>query len=86
VDVGNLNQKAIARRSPRRSYEGSNMGEPLFAAWVVALAHNRQVSEMARGDMMAAFQHYRWPGLYMSLFFAAEGAYYESLRTGGVPA
>jgi hypothetical protein len=66
--------------------EGRHMGEPLFAAWVVALAHNPEISAAARADRDAAILHYRWSALNLSHFFAAEGAWYEAATRPERPA
>lgn len=65
-----------AERSPRSPYEDDTVREPLFAAWVIALADPAQrTSEIA--EMLA---RYDWTRLYSSTFFIAVNLAYESQR------
>ena len=67
------------RQSPRRVAEADAMRDPLFAAWIVALAGDVSSS---RGEITAALAHYRWEKLHTCLFFMAECVHEEMLGAG----
>lgn len=65
-----------AERNPRSPYEDDTVREPLFAAWVVALAGG----EAHRTEVAALLRRYEWARLYSSTFFIAVNIGYEAQR------
>ncbi len=63
--------------SPRKVTESEKMRDPLFAAWVVVLAGNDEITQAAAREVHAALTHFRWERLYTSFFFMAECVYWQ---------
>jgi hypothetical protein len=77
VQLARKQYSAWNRQSPRRVAEADGMRDPLFAAWIVALAGNRELLAQADGDLRGALTHYRWERLHTALFFMAECVYWQ---------
>lgn len=74
-----------AARNPRSPHEDDTMREPLFAAWIIALAHDPALLAEQAGNLRALLAHYPWPELFTATFFIAECCYYEALAPGAEP-
>lgn len=70
-----------AERNPRSPYEDDTVREPLFAAWVVALAGD----DGQRAEIAELLRRYEWARLYSSTFFIAVNVGYEAHRPALVP-
>lgn len=66
-----------AARNPRSPHEDDTMREPLFAAWIIALAHRPALLARHRDTIGRLLCHYPWSQLYTATFFIAECVYYE---------
>lgn len=60
-----------ALHNPRSPWEDDTMREPLFAAWIVALAPDPGLRAETSSSLAALLGHYPWRRLYTSLFFIA---------------
>ncbi len=69
LTVANTQRPHWFHANPRKVYEEHSMREPLWAAWIVTLAGNAEISAAAADDIRAALTHYRWDRLYSSTFF-----------------
>ena len=69
LDVANTQRPHWFWGNPRKVYEEHTMREPLWAAWVVRLAGNRSIEELAMPDIESALRHYHWHRLDSSTFF-----------------
>lgn len=68
-----------AARNPRSPYEDDTVREPLFAAWIVLLAGDRDLLEKHRATIQAMLRRYDWSRLYTSTFFIAVNVFHEGL-------
>ncbi|MBL9204880.1 MAG: hypothetical protein JNN01_07330 [Opitutaceae bacterium] len=80
VKLGTLQYRAWNRQSPRKLLESHQMRDPLFAAWIVALAGNPALTAASRVDINGALNHYQWDRLYTCLFFMAENVHWQLQR------
>ena len=81
-DTERLDKVQRPLSGPRRHYEHQYVQIPLASALMIALSGDREMIARSRPVMEAAFFHYDWSRLNMSLFFFAECAYY-ALPIGG---
>jgi hypothetical protein len=77
VQLATVQYRAWNKQSPRRVAEADQMRDPLFAAWIVALAGQARLSAQAREEMRGALTHYRWETLHTCLFFMAECVHWQ---------
>ncbi len=68
-----------AAHNPRSPYEDDTVREPLFAAWIVLLAGDRDLREKHRANIQAMLRRYDWSRLYTSTFFVAVNVFHEGL-------
>lgn len=59
------------KRNPRGHWEDDTMREPLFAAWIIALAADAAVRREHEAEMAAMLNVYRWDRLYTGGFLIA---------------
>ncbi len=63
--------------SPRFDAESIQMRDPLFAAWVFALANRAGDFPGELGSVRRLLTHYRWDRLHTGFFFMAECVYWQ---------
>ncbi len=84
VRLGSSQVREWHRRSPRRVYEARFMREPLFAAWIVSMAADREITRQHQSSILAAMSHYDCKRLFTSLFFVATNTFEELANLRGV--
>jgi hypothetical protein len=67
-----------AAHNPRSPYEDDTVREPLFAAWIVLLAHDEMLRREHLPAIRAMLARYDWSRLYTSTFFIAVNVFHES--------
>ncbi|OPZ16393.1 MAG: hypothetical protein BWZ10_01455 [candidate division BRC1 bacterium ADurb.BinA364] len=80
-DLARIQLKEINRLSPRRNLEMRAVREPVFAAWVVSLAPDRNRLRERAEALYRALAHYRYERLFYSQFFPAESAWWRLQAT-----
>lgn len=74
--------RAWHRHSPRDGHEDEHIREPLWAAWIVAMAGDDATFEASRHEIRAALTAWEPAKLYTSLFLVATNVYYDGVARG----
>lgn len=67
----------LVKLSPRRNQELGFVREPLWMAWIVTMAPDRNLVEQNRAEIRGALTHFRSEKLYYSQFFPAEAVWFR---------
>ncbi len=82
LDVAAAQLNELVRLSPRRDQELGLVREPLWMAWIVALAPDVTLADRHRSEILGAIDHYQYEQLFYSQFFPAESVWFRLQNTG----
>ncbi len=74
--------RAWHRHSPRDGHEDEHIREPLWAAWIVAMAGDDDTFRSSRDEIRAALTAWDPARLYTSLFLVTPNVFYDGLARG----
>ena len=82
TELANQHIHAWHQHSPRDGHEDEHIREPLFAAWIVAMAGDETLFESCRNEIRAALTAWDPARLYTSLFLVAVNVYFDGVARG----
>lgn len=80
IALGRAQLPLWAERNPRSPWEDKTMREPLFAAWIVLLANDKDLTASHATAIRELVARYDWTSLYTASFFIAVNLEYEPYR------
>ncbi|HSI63942.1 MAG TPA: hypothetical protein VLE43_12515 [Candidatus Saccharimonadia bacterium] len=80
IALGRAQLPLWAKHNPRSPYEDDTVREPLFAAWIIALAGKSEWDRLVGPRLHDLLARYVWKGMYTSTFFVVVNLEYERGR------
>lgn len=80
IALGRAQLPLWAKHNPRSPWEDKTVREPLFAAWIVLLANDPDLTATHAAAIRELAARYDWTSLYTASFFIAVNLEYESFR------